>query len=74
MLKQVELSDYHLWMCRQIREKLAERNRISPLDTFEYTERDLVTIALSELVYQLDISDSSILRLNKPAASGHDLS
>ncbi|ALC91988.1 hypothetical protein AM500_20980 [Bacillus sp. FJAT-18017] len=57
MLKQVELSDYHLWMCQQIREKLAERNRISPLETFDYTERDLVTIALSELVFQLNTSD-----------------
>lgn len=63
MFKQVELSDYHLWMCQQIREKLAERNQISPLDIFDYTERDLVTIALSELVYQLNLSDSPALRL-----------
>ncbi|WP_409274177.1 hypothetical protein V1499_04645 [Neobacillus sp. SCS-31] len=63
MFKQVELSDYHLWMCQQIKEKLAERNHISPLDTFDYTERDLVTIALSELVYRLNLTDSSTLRL-----------
>lgn len=63
MFKQVELSDYHLWMCQQIREKLAERNQISPLDTFDYTERDLVTIALSELIYQLNVTDSPALRL-----------
>ncbi|RDU35355.1 hypothetical protein DRW41_18915 [Neobacillus piezotolerans] len=63
MFKQVELSDYHLWMCQQIREKLAERNQISPLEIFDYTERDLVTIALSELVYQLNLTDTSALRL-----------
>ncbi|RHW34159.1 hypothetical protein D1B31_19875 [Neobacillus notoginsengisoli] len=63
MLKQVELSDYHLWMCEQIRQKLAELHSISPMDTFNYSERDLVTIALSELVYQLNLSESSMLRL-----------
>ncbi|OCA84392.1 hypothetical protein A8F94_16960 [Bacillus sp. FJAT-27225] len=57
MLKQVQLSDYHLWMCQQIREKLAEQNQISPLDTFTYSERDLVTIALSELVFQLNTTN-----------------
>ena len=56
MTKQVELSDYHLWMCQQIREKLAHGSHalgISPLDAETYTEKDLVTIALSEMVVRL---------------------
>ncbi|NHM31809.1 hypothetical protein [Neobacillus terrae] len=56
MAKQVELSDYHLWMCQQIRERLAQSSHslgISPLDAETYTEKDLVTIALSEMVVRL---------------------
>lgn len=69
MYKQhVELSDYHLWLCQQIREKIAEGNYlgISPFDTEIYSERDLVTIALSELAVRLNSTSSLINEHNRP--------
>ncbi|RSD26737.1 hypothetical protein [Mesobacillus subterraneus] len=60
MLKNLELSDYQLWMCRKIKEKLAEKhNYINCASHFpnEFEEREVISIALSEMLMKLDVID-----------------
>ncbi|MCM3125457.1 hypothetical protein QNH36_04730 [Mesobacillus sp. AQ2] len=58
MLRHVELSDYQLWMCKKIKEKLAEKhNYINCASHFpnEFEEREVISIALSEMLMKLDV-------------------
>jgi heterodisulfide reductase subunit B len=58
MLRHVELSDYQLWMCKKIKEKLAEKhNYINCASHYpnEFEEREVISIALSEMLMKLDV-------------------
>ncbi|HAQ07877.1 MAG TPA: hypothetical protein DCR24_10265 [Bacillus bacterium] len=60
MLRHLELSDYQLWMCRQIKEKLAKKHHyINSASQYpnEFEEREVISIALSEMLMKLDIID-----------------
>jgi hypothetical protein len=56
MLKKLELSDYQLWMCAKIKEKLTEDPHaveISPAYRENVEEREVISLALSEMLYRL---------------------
>ena len=52
MQKKIELTDYQLWMCMKIKERLAEENQ-PPLYPTEVEEREVISFALSEMLYKL---------------------
>ncbi|PLR76427.1 hypothetical protein CU633_15805 [Bacillus sp. V3-13] len=57
MQTHMELSDYHKWMCKQIKEKLAERAYsfgYTSTEIIDYGEREVITLALSEMLVRLD--------------------
>ena len=57
MLRNLELSDYQLWMCKKIKEKLAENPYINWASKYpsEYREQEIISIALSEMLIKLDV-------------------
>ncbi|MCM3665282.1 hypothetical protein M3204_12760 [Mesobacillus subterraneus] len=60
MLRHLELSDYQLWMCKKIKEKLAEKHDyINSASHYpnEFEEREVISIALSEMLMKLDVID-----------------
>ncbi|PLR96078.1 hypothetical protein [Bacillus sp. T33-2] len=56
MHKKLELTDYQLWMCGQIKEKLAEFHYVKGIPT-DYPsncqDREVVSLALSEMLVRL---------------------
>lgn len=60
MFRQMELSDYQLWMCKKIKEKLADKheyiNSASQCPS-QFEEKVVISIALSEMLMKLDVID-----------------
>lgn len=57
MLRHVELSEYQLWMCKKIKEKLEQHHYINSASHYpnEYEEREVISLALSEMLMKLDL-------------------
>ncbi|WP_174733665.1 hypothetical protein [Mesobacillus harenae] len=71
MFKKLELSDYQLWMCSQIREKLAESNYVNgtfPANAEDYEEREVISIALSEMLLRLSGFDHRARKIDDEEA------
>lgn len=63
MLKHLELSDYQLWMCKKIKERLAENHHyLNSASHYpnEFEEREVISIALSEMLMKLDIINRKV--------------
>ena len=67
MKKEMELSDYQLWMCARIKEILEE----DPLSAgsqpgfqSSFEEREVISLALSEMLYRLGGLEPQIKKVN----------
>ncbi|WP_071458527.1 hypothetical protein [Bacillus massilinigeriensis] len=68
MHKCLTLSDYQLWMCDQIKEHLNKQQTITETKfkselVQEFKEREVINIALSEMLVRLDKYDPRMRRL-----------
>lgn len=67
MHKKLELSDYQLWMCEKIKEKLSEeKNAAEAAITYngDAAEREVISLALSEMLYRLGGLDPQMKRID----------
>ena len=67
MMKTLELSDYQLWMCAKIKEKLKEDPfSVDTRSGFpaSFEDREVISLALSEMLYRLGGLDSQIKKVN----------
>ncbi len=67
MHKKLELSDYQLWMCEKIKEKLSEDHHAADAAlTFggDAAEREVISLALSEMLYRLGGLDPQMKRID----------
>ncbi|KKK36596.1 hypothetical protein WQ57_18255 [Mesobacillus campisalis] len=67
MLKKLELSDYQLWMCAKIKEKLTEDPHAveySPAYHDNVEEREVISLALSEMLYRLGGLDPQMKKID----------